>query len=60
MCMMTSHWTWESEPVNVPWRDETGYYRQKEPDQQLLYRHAGQREKVHDLPCWLWLERQRI
>jgi octaheme c-type cytochrome (tetrathionate reductase family) len=20
--MMTSHWTWESAPVNVPWRDE--------------------------------------
>ncbi len=40
--MATTHWTWESKPFDVPWRDDARHHRQDQPDQQLLHRLAGQ------------------
>ncbi len=58
--MGTTHWTWESKPFDVPWRDAAGDHRQDQPDQQLLHRRPGQPEELHDLPRRLRLGRGRL
>jgi hypothetical protein len=57
--MGTTHWTWESEPFDVPWREEPVTIWKSQPDKQLLYWQSGKSETVYDMPCRLRLGRIR-
>ena len=53
--MATTHWTWESAPADGRLARETVTIGKKNQINNFCISAAGQREQVHELPCWLWL-----
>ena len=55
--MQTTHWTWESEPVDVPWRDEPVTIGKKNQINNFCIGTQGNEQEMYELPYRVWVGR---